>query len=97
MAEGIKATRKHATWDQVRDIHRDRWVLIEATRAHSIDGRRIVEEVSVVRVADQSQSLLEEYLRLHRSDPARELYVYHTGRPTLDIGETRWAGIRATG
>lgn len=82
-------------WQQARQAHPDRWLVLEATAAHSEMGRRILDEVAVVVAVEDAQQAMRRYLDIHRSEPARELYVAHTSRETLDIEERRWAGIRA--
>lgn len=82
-------------WPEVRSKYPDRWLLIEATSAHSVQNQRIVDDLSVVSEFDESRAALKTYLDLHKKEPLRELYVAHTSREALDIEERRWAGIRA--
>ena len=81
-------------WQQVREQYPDRWLLLEAIRAHSEADKRVVEEVSVVGFYADSVAAMRGYAQLHRQAPERELYVFHTARETLDITERRWVGIR---
>ncbi len=37
---------------------------------------------------------MKGYAQLHREAPQRELYVFHTSREALEIGERTWLGIR---
>lgn len=40
---------------------------------------------------------MKRYMRFHRDQPARELYVLHTDREKLDVTERQWLGIRSGG
>ncbi|MEX2460042.1 MAG: hypothetical protein WD469_01855 [Paenibacillaceae bacterium] len=35
-------------WEEVRDRFPDEWVVLEATKAHSDEGQRYIEEVVVI-------------------------------------------------
>ena len=81
-------------WQEIRKHYPDQWLLVEAVDARSEAGKRIVEELAVVNTYSDAQAAMQEYARLHRQTPARELYVLHTDRQALDIDERRWLGIR---
>lgn len=81
-------------WNDTRRQYPNRWLLIEATLAHSDENQRIVDDLSVVSEFDESQTALQRYLELHKKNPQREFYVVHTSREKLDIEERRWAGVR---
>ena len=57
----------------------------------------IGKEVSHWDQSPDGESAMRTYLKLHRHDPDRELYVLHTDRETLEITEQNWLGIRAAG
>ncbi len=81
-------------WPEIQEHFPSQWLLIEATRAHSADDRRILDEIAVVDCFSDGRSAMERYSDLHRRDPMRELYVFHTDRKALDIRELNWLGIR---
>jgi hypothetical protein len=81
-------------WEEVRRHYPHRWLLIEATKAHSEDGQRILDEISVVSIYPDSVAAMQGYTQLHREAPERELYVFHTDRDQLNITERHWLGIR---
>lgn len=83
------------TWQQLRHAWPDQWLLIEALRAHSAGGRRVLDELAALAAFPDSTSALAACARLHRGSPDKELYVFHTSRPSLDIEERPWLGIRA--
>jgi hypothetical protein len=82
-------------WDEIRKHYPHQWLLVEAIRAHSTAGKRILEQLAVVKTFADAQAAMSDYAQLHREAPERELYVLHTDRENLDIGERRWLGIRA--
>jgi hypothetical protein len=83
-------------WNEVRKSYRDRWLLVEALRARSEQGYRILEDLSVLASFSDSTSAWREYVLRHRQLPERELYVLHTSRETLEITERTWFGIRGS-
>lgn len=84
-------------WNQIRDHYPHRWVLVEALDAHSAEGRRFLDELTVVQEYPSGEDAMRGYLDLHRRSPERELYVLHTDRETLDIVEREWLGLRRAG
>ncbi|OIO90855.1 MAG: hypothetical protein AUK03_12360 [Anaerolineae bacterium CG2_30_64_16] len=84
-------------WEEIRRRYPDQWLLVEAIKAHSDAGKRIVEQLSVVSEFPDSIAALKDYAQLHREAPKRELYVLHTSREGLDIAERTWLGIRSAG
>lgn len=82
-------------WQQVRQAHPNRWLVLEATAARSAAGQRVLDAIDVLIAVDDARQAMERYLELHKREPARELYVAHTSREALEIEERRWAGVRA--
>lgn len=76
-------------WCDARSQYADRWLLIEAIFAHSQDGHRIIDGLSVVSDFDDSRIAVRAYLDFHRKDRRREFYVVHTSREQLTIEERR--------
>lgn len=81
-------------WATVRNKFPDQWVLLEAIEAHSTDGKRIVDRVSVINTYDEGKKALQEYKLIHKKQPNRELYVAHTSKMELEIIERQWLGVR---
>lgn len=81
-------------WETVRENYPDKWLLIEAIDAHSEDGKRVVDELSVLDTYDESKKALNDYKELHHKEPQRELYVAHSSKKSLEIIERKWLGIR---
>jgi hypothetical protein len=74
-------------WKEIRRTYPHRWLLVEALEAHSQSGKRILDDLAVV-------DSFPDGLELHHRFPERELYVLHTDREDLDIGELSWLGLR---
>ena len=81
-------------WHEIRTHYPQRWLLLEAIKAHSEANKRILEQLAVVGTFSDSVTALQSYQQLHHEAPERELYVFHTSRETLDVTERRWLGIR---
>lgn len=81
-------------WAQIRLAYPHQWLVIEAINPHSVLNKRILEAVRVVSTFNDSADALREYLRLHRENHNKELYVVHTDKEVLDITEQKWLGIR---
>lgn len=81
-------------WETVRDTYNNSWVLFEAIDAYSNNGKRIVENLSVLGSFEDSKDALQVYKDIHKREPQRELYVVHTKKEVLEIIERKWLGIR---
>jgi len=81
-------------WNEIREHFPHRWLLVEATEAHSKDNHRILDEMAVIGTFPNGERAMDGYIELHDKAPDRELYVLHTDREKLEIEELRWLGIR---
>ena len=84
-------------WNDARNVYPNKWLLFEAIEAYSEEGKRIVEEFSVINVYDQGKDALKEYADKHKKDKSREMYVYSTKNEELFIEERNWIGVRKNG
>ncbi|NRY63763.1 hypothetical protein [Clostridium beijerinckii] len=84
-------------WNEARKIYPNKWILFEAIEAYSKEGKRIVEELSVINAYDQGKDALREYSDKHKKDKSREMYVYSTKNKELFIEERNWIGVRKNG
>ncbi len=64
--------------------------MIEALEAHSVDGRRVFDQIAVVEMCPDGRTLIKRYAALQREYPERELGFAHTGMVELDIEERPW-------
>ncbi len=81
-------------WQDIRLHYPNQWLLVEAIKAHSEGDHRILDQLAVVSTFADSVTAIHEYQALHKNKPERELYVFHTSRLVLDVGESSWLGIR---
>ncbi|MDS0526188.1 hypothetical protein NNC19_10895 [Clostridium sp. SHJSY1] len=84
-------------WNEARKIYPDKWLLFEAIEAHSEEGKRLVNELSIINIYDEGKEALKEYSDRHKKDKNREMYVYHTKNEELIIEERNWIGVRKNG
>ncbi|PYI51342.1 hypothetical protein DLM86_25285 [Paenibacillus flagellatus] len=80
-------------WEEVKERFPNEWVVLEATKAHSVSGNRYIEEVVVVDRFVDSRSALRRYNELHKQAPHREYCFFHTSRPVL-VARERHIGVR---
>ena len=64
-------------------------------RSHRREHER--PPAAVIDSFDDSAIAMKHYLELHAGAPERELYVVHSSRPSLEIAERSWLGIRKAG
>ncbi len=81
-------------WQKIREHYPRQWLLVEAIKARSEKGKRLLDQISVIDTFPDSITAMKEYQQIHHQDHRRELYVFHTDREELDITERRWLGIR---
>lgn len=81
-------------WQEVRAQFPEQWVLIEAISAHDEADKRVVEQVAVLGTFSDSATAMRRYALLHREQPQREMFVFHTSRAKLDITIQYWLGLR---
>jgi len=81
-------------WSEVRQTYPNRWLIIEAVEAHTLDERRILDKIAVLEMCPDNAEVMQTYERWHQAYPQREFYFVHTGREELAIRERRWLGVR---
>ena len=81
-------------WAEIRERFPHQWLLVEAVEAHSDEGKRVLDDIAVIRTFPDSVAAMKSYQELHRRDRQKEMYVLHTDRERLDIGEIFWFGLR---
>ncbi|MGB9669498.1 MAG: hypothetical protein ACPL3P_05125 [Anaerolineales bacterium] len=81
-------------WDEVRKVYPDQWLIIEAIKAHSEAGHRLLDKIAVLETCEDGMSALKRYRELRQTYPDHEYYYVHTSREELDIYERQWLGIR---
>lgn len=81
-------------WSDVRTAHPNQWLVIEALKARSCDGRRVYDEIAVIERCPDGPSTMKRYRELRREHPGREFCFIHTQTEKLEFEEIFWAGIR---
>jgi hypothetical protein len=81
-------------WADIRQHYPHQWLLVEAIKARSEAGKRILEQLTVVNTFPDSTTAMKSYAESHRQWPERELFVLHTDREVLEVKERTWLGIR---
>lgn len=81
-------------WSEAREVYPNKWLLFEAIEAYSVEGKRVIEEISVINVFDDGRDALKQYSEKHKKDKNREMYVYHTKNVELTVQERIWIGAR---
>ena len=82
------------TWTETRTQYPEKWLLIEALKAHTEENRRIVEDMTVLQQFDNSLEAMQFYREYRRHAAHRELLVVHTRKPELKVEVQHWLGIR---
>jgi len=83
-------------WQDLRQLYPQQWLLVEALNAHSTARKRVLEQLAVIATFPDSATAMKRYAELHRVMPAREYYVFHSSRETLEVTERRWFGVRGS-
>ncbi|MBB6638295.1 hypothetical protein [Cohnella thailandensis] len=81
-------------WSTVREHYPEKWVLVEAIEASSLNSRRIIEEMSVMSDFPDSRQAWTEYKKFHLAEPDREFYIFFTGNESIEVIEQPFLGFR---
>ena len=81
-------------WSEVRQAYPNRWLIIEAVEAYTLDERRILDKIAMMETCRDNTEVMQAYECWPQAYPQREFYFAHTGRAELNIHERRWLGIR---
>ncbi|MFY9823162.1 MAG: hypothetical protein WAM82_17400 [Thermoanaerobaculia bacterium] len=58
-------------WTEIRRTYPRQWLLVEALSAHSVAGKRIGEDLTVVDLYPDGRAAMTGYKELHRREPGR--------------------------
>lgn len=81
-------------WAEVRRQFPEQWVGLEALQAHTDDHVRQLDDLAVIDSFANGREALKRQHELHQENPMREYYFFHTSRPSVQVIERRWSGIR---
>jgi hypothetical protein len=82
------------TWQAIRELHPDQWLLLEVLEAESNQDQRHLKNMAVVERFPDSLSALRAYRVFKKSQPSKELVVMHTNRLDSTILQRSYIGIR---
>jgi hypothetical protein len=77
-------------WNEIREAFPHQWLIIEAIEAHSENGHRIFDQISVVEAfpkAENSDPVMRCYGELQANHREREFLFIHTDREEIVIQE----------
>ncbi|MEX1031709.1 MAG: hypothetical protein WDZ91_16915 [Paenibacillaceae bacterium] len=74
-------------WEEITELHPNRFVLVEAIKSSSINRVHQLEIMAVIQNYDNPQEAWSGYKELLKLHPTRELYVFHTSRSDVEVVE----------
>lgn len=80
-------------WGEVQERFPNEWVVLEATKAYSKDGKRFIGEMAAFDSFADSVEALKRYSELHQEAPHREYCFFHTSRSEV-VARERYVGVR---
>lgn len=72
-------------WAEVRENYPNKIVLAEALKTSSHNKIQCIEEMSILSVFQNSMDAWEEYKKVHKERPDKELYILHTSREKAEV------------
>jgi hypothetical protein len=81
-------------WHEVCEHYPNQIVLVEALSTTSDNHIRTIEEMSILSKFSDNMAAWNEYKRLHKSNPDKELYIFHTSKVKAEVIEQFFVGIR---
>lgn len=82
-------------WQNVRKQFPDRWVLVEALEAESVENKREIKEMAVISDFENPKDAWAVYRKIHLEDRMRELYILHTCKDEVEVIEEKFVGLRS--
>jgi hypothetical protein len=74
-------------WAEVRAAFPDQWLLLEAIEAHSVPGRRVIEQIAVLEKIEDDRAIFRRYREVRKKLPGREIFFFHTKNEEILIEE----------
>jgi hypothetical protein len=81
-------------WSEVREHYPDQIVLVEALETFSENRVRTVEDMAILSDFRDDMAAWQEYKKLHKENPEKELYIFHTSKEKAQVIEQFFVGIR---
>lgn len=81
-------------WSEICKKYPDQIVLVEALTTTSKNNIRTVEDMSVLSEFNDSMAAWQQYKKVHKDNPDKELYIFHTSKEKAEVIEQFFVGIR---
>jgi hypothetical protein len=78
-------------WSEVCEHYPDQIVLVEALATTSKDN---IQEMSILSEFSDNMAAWHAYKKIHKSNPGKELYIFHTSKEKAEVVEQFFVGIR---
>ena len=78
-------------WSEVRKQYPNKFIKFEVLDYHTIDNKRVVDEVSIIKVIEDSKEAMQEF-----SNCKEGQFVYNTRHEKVVIDVVKHIGIRRT-
>jgi hypothetical protein len=82
------------TWQAIRELYPEQWLLLEVLEAESKDEVRHLKNLAVLEKYADSMTALRAYRALKKTQANRELLVLHTHRMESTILQRHYVGVR---
>ncbi|MGO1368845.1 MAG: hypothetical protein ACTHVE_05540 [Senegalia sp. (in: firmicutes)] len=76
-------------WDEVREIYPNKFVKIKILDSHTVDNKKIIDEMAVIKVFEDNQEATKELVKSKYDE-----VVYHTGNEKIIIELRNIKGYR---
>lgn len=76
-------------WSEVRELYPDKYVKFEVLEYSTIDNKRYVNDVAIIKVIDNSKSAMKEFSQCKEGQ-----FVYSTRNEQIAIEVVKYIGIR---
>ncbi len=77
------------TWKEVIKSAKYKWVVIEAIKAKSENGKRIIEDIDFLAEYENGSDALKDYAKRRKENKEKEFYVCDSTIDVLDIDEVK--------
>ncbi len=81
-------------WSEIRKYYPNKFVLVEALKAHSSENKRYIEDMTVVSCYEDTTKAWADYKKLRQESPTREFYIFHTSKEDIEVVEQKFTGVR---
>ncbi|HEX3046538.1 MAG TPA: hypothetical protein VHY08_17405 [Bacillota bacterium] len=76
-------------WSEVRKLHPDKYVKFGVLEYNTIDNKRYVDDIAVIKVIDDGKESMREFSQCKEGE-----FVYNTKKEQIVIEVVKYIGIR---